>query len=146
MIAPARPHTTTSSAPERRSSYDVEAVAQRLWAPGVRRGLLGRREQPSGQTRPFAHRRLHSAPFGGGDEERPTVFASQHARETAAIDGDGIEHLATLSHAYALLAGNAGDPHGTVSVRASSRWPAEISMAAPSCSTLTPNAANARSV
>ncbi len=84
----------------------------------MRRWLFGRREQPPGQTRPFAHRRLHPAPFGGGNEECPTIFAAQHARETAAIDGDGIEHLATLPHAHAMLARDAGDPHGTVSVRA----------------------------
>jgi hypothetical protein len=44
--------------------------------------------------------------------------AAEHASEASAIDGDGVEHLAALTHPDAVAAGNACDPDGAFGVRA----------------------------
>ena len=84
----------------------------------MRCGLAGRREQLSGHAGSLVHRRIHSLPFCGPDEQRAPVFAAEHAGKAASVCGDGVEDLATLSHAHAALTRNGGDPDRAFCVRA----------------------------
>ena len=61
---------------------------------------------------------LEAAPFGGQHEQRALVRAAEHAREAAAVQVDGLQHLTALADPCAALAGHIGVPDGAVGVEA----------------------------
>jgi hypothetical protein len=70
----------------------------------MRRGLRGRREQLPRSARAVRSSLPPFRPFGGADEQRPSVVAAEHARETPAVDVERVGHLATVERATAAKA------------------------------------------
>ena len=62
--------------------------------------------------------RAGAAVVVGDDEQRAAVVAAEHAREAAAVDIDGVQHLATFGDTGAPLTGNAGVPDRPLGVGA----------------------------
>src|SRR5437773_8574789 len=56
-------------------------------------------------------------PVGYG-EERPAVWPAEDAREAAPVKLDGLQHLAALGHANAMLVSDIRVPHRPVSIQA----------------------------
>src|SRR5207249_4478168 len=54
---------------------------------------------------------LHAAPLSSHDEQGLLVMSAEHARETPAIDVDGLKRVTTITHAHASPVGNVGIPH-----------------------------------
>ena len=61
---------------------------------------------------------VHAAPLSGDIVLRFLRFATQHASETAAVDGDSLQHFAAFADAYASLVGNIGVPDGVIGIDA----------------------------
>src|SRR5438132_12747298 len=61
---------------------------------------------------------LHATPLGRHDEQRSLVYASEHASEAAAINADGLKHLASFADPHASFVGNVSVPDGVIGVDA----------------------------
>src|ERR1700729_1714856 len=61
---------------------------------------------------------LGTAPVGGHHEQGGPARAAECAREAAAVQLDGLQHLSSLAHPHAPLVGNVGVPDGSLVVEA----------------------------
>ena len=64
------------------------------------------------------HQAGHARPPRGDDVETRGAAATEHAGEAAAVEGDGVEHLAALGDPDAALVRHVGVPGGAVGVEA----------------------------
>jgi hypothetical protein len=55
-------------------------------------------------------------PSGGYDREGSPLVASQHTGEAAAVNVDGLQHLAAFADIDLALVGNVGKPHAAFGV------------------------------
>src|SRR5260370_22494149 len=61
---------------------------------------------------------LKTTPFGSHHEQRLLVYPSEHASEAATVKLDGLQYLATSSHAHATLVRDIPIPDGAFGVEA----------------------------
>src|SRR5215831_17575876 len=104
----------------RQSASSIAAV-QKLWPPGMGRGS-GHGEHYSRSCLRNLRDLFHPTPFGCDHEQRLAIGAAEHARETAAVQLSGLEHLAAFPHSYALLVGNIRIPDRPFGICANAVW------------------------
>ncbi len=71
----------------------------------------------------FGHGR-RAAPLGRHHEQGSVVHATEHTGEAAAVEVNGLQHLAALADAHATLVGNVAVPDGSFGVEANAVWDA----------------------
>ncbi len=88
-----------------------------LRVAGSRRGRIYD-EHLAGSIGQGAIDALEAAPFGGQHEQRQAIRTTEHARERAAIERHGLEHLAALTDANDVRIADVREPQRAIRVQA----------------------------